>query len=163
MVADLIEQTLSGELGNAALATMSVKGVDPGTLFLEAIFALNSMAPKSLQLDKFLPVSPQRIVVNITGRDLSEVLPHTQLNELCKGLKRSMAHAVIKEVREEVGKLLTHAQTIAEKAVPQLIEEAQQAVDQQLGEEIQRLLALQAKNPLIRDEEISFMKEQQKQ
>ena len=163
MVADLIEQTLSGELGNAALATMSVKGVDPGTLFLEAIFALNSMAPKSLQLDRFLPVTPQRIVVNITGRDLSEVLAHEQLNELCKGLKRTMAHAVIKEVRNDIGTLLTHAQAIAEKAVPELINEAQEAVNQQLGDEIKRLINLQAKNPLIRDDEISYLKEQQAQ
>lgn len=161
MVSDLIEQTLSGELGNAALSTMSVSGVDPGTLFLETIFALNSMAPKSLQLDRFLPVSPQRIVVNITGRDLSEVLPHEQLNELCKGLKRSMAHAVIKEIRNEIGTLLAHAQAIAEKAVPDLISEAEQAVEKQLGAEIQRLVTLQAKNPLIRDDEIEFLKNQQ--
>jgi len=161
MVSDLIEQTLSGELGNAALSTMSVNGVEPGTLFLEAIFALNSMAPKSLQLDRFLPVSPQRIVVNITGRDLSEVLPYAQLNELCKGLKRSMAHAVIKEIRNEIGTLLTHAQTIAEKAVPDLIKAAEQAVEQQLGAEIQRLVSLQAKNPLIRNDEIEFLNNQQ--
>lgn len=160
MVSDLIEQTLSGELGNAALSTISVNGVEPGTLFLEAIFALNSMAPKSLQLDRFLPVSPQRIVVNITGRDLSEVLPHAQLNELCKGLKRSMAHAVIKEIRNEIDTLLTHAQAIAEKAVPDLIKEAERAMEQQLGAEIQRLITLQAKNPLIRDDEIEFLKEQ---
>jgi len=160
MVSDLIEQTLSGELGNAALSTISVNGVDPGTLFLEAIFALNSMAPKSLQLDRFLPVSPQRIVVNITGRDLSEVLPYAQLNELCKGLKRSMAHAVIKEIRNEIGTLLTHAQTIAEKAVPGLIKDAELAMEQQLGAEIQRLVTLQTKNALIRDDEIEFLKEQ---
>lgn len=161
MVTDLIEQTLSGELGNAALATMSVKGVEPGTLFLEAIFALNSMAPKSLQLDKFLPVSPQRIVVNITGRDLSEVLPYEQLNELCKGLKRSMAHAVLKEIRNDIGKLLDHAQKTAEAAVPDLIRQASEAMNQELDTEIQRLISLQAKNPLIRDEEIEALRQQQ--
>ena len=161
MVTDLIEQTLSGELGNAALATMSVKGVEPGTLFLEAIFALNSMAPKSLQLDKFLPVSPQRIVVNITGRDLSEVLPYEQLNELCKGLKRSMAHAVLKEIRNDIGTLLEHAQHLAQEAVPSLISQASEAMNQELGTEIQRLLSLQAKNPLIRDEEIEALRHQQ--
>lgn len=161
MVNDLIDQTLSGELGNAALATMSVKGVEPGTLFLETIFALNSMAPKSLQLDKFLPVSPQRIVVNITGRDLSEVLPHEQLNELSKGIKRSMAHAVLKEIRNDIGTLLEHAQAIAEQAVPELIQQASTQMNQVLSDEIQRLVTLQAKNPLIRDEEIEALRHQQ--
>ena len=161
MVTDLIDQTLTSELGNAAIATMSVAGVDPGTLFLECIFSLNSMAPKSLQLDRFLPVSPQRIVVNITGRDLSEVLPHEQLNELCKGLKRSLAHAVVKEIRNDIGTMLKHAQQIAEQSVPALLKAAEQALSEQLGIEIQRLVSLQAKNALIRDDEIEHLKQQQ--
>lgn len=160
MVTDLIDQTLTGELGNAALAKISVKGVDPGTLFLEAIFALNSMAPKALQLDRFLPVSPQRILVDVSGRDLGEVLPHEQLNELCSGLKRSMAQAVLKEIRNEVSKMMNHAQTIAEKAVPELINNAKHAVEAQLTTEINRLISLQSKNPLIRDDEIEFLKKQ---
>jgi len=163
MVCEAIEQILSGELGNAALATMSVKGVQPGTLFLEAIFALNSMAPKALQLDRFLPVSPQRLVVDISGRDLSEVLPHEQLNALSSGIKRSMAHAVIKEIRNDVGTLLSNAQGIAEQAVPGLIQDARQQLDHFLGDEIQRLRALQTKNPLIRDEEIIILQKQQAQ
>lgn len=162
MVTELIDQTLSGELGNAALAKISVKGIEPGTLFLEAIFALNSMAPKSLQLDRFLPVSPQRILVNISGRDLGDVLPHEQLNELCSGLKRSMAQAVLKEIRNDIGTMMNHAQALAEKAVPELIDSAKQAVEQQLSSEIQRLVSLQSKNPLIRDDEIRYL-EQQKQ
>tara|TARA_R110001592_G_scaffold93168_2_gene270764 strand:+ start:1145 stop:3904 length:2760 start_codon:yes stop_codon:yes gene_type:complete len=160
MVTDLIEQTLSGELGNAALGKISVKGIDPGTLFLEAIFALNSMAPKSLQLDRFLPVSPQRILVNITGSDLGEVLPHEQLNELCSGLKRSMAQAVLKEIRNEVSTMMAHAQAMAEKVVPELIENAKNAVKEQLTSEIKRLISLQSKNPLIRDDEIAFLEKQ---
>jgi ATP-dependent helicase HepA len=160
MVTDLIEQTLTGELGNAALGKISVKGVEPGTLFLEAIFALNSMAPKSLQLDRFLPASPQRILVNITGSDLGEVLSHEQLNELCSGLKRSMAQAVLKEIRNEVSTMMTHAQTMAEKVVPELIENAKNAVEEQLTSEIKRLISLQSKNPLIRDDEISFLEKQ---
>ncbi|WP_255374892.1 helicase-related protein, partial [Oleiphilus sp. HI0079] len=36
MVTELMDQMQSGELGNAALAKISVKGIPPGTLFLEA-------------------------------------------------------------------------------------------------------------------------------
>jgi ATP-dependent helicase HepA len=160
MVTESIEQLLSSELGNAALAQMSVKGVPPGTLFIESIFSLNSMAPKQLQLDRFLPMSPQRIVVNVSGRDLSEVLPHEKLNELCSGIKRSMAHAVVKEIRSEIAALLGHAQAIAEKNVPGLLEQARTKVSQHLEGEIHRLRSLQQKNPLIRDQEITFLENQ---
>ncbi len=163
MVTELIEQTLTGELGNAAVAKISVKGVEPGTLFLEAIFSLNCMAPKSLQLDRFLPVSPQRILVNVTGRDLSEVLPHEQLNKLCSGLKRNMAQAVLKEIRNDIDTMMGHARHLAEKNVPGLIEQAQAELEAQLSTEIKRLISLQAKNPLIRDEEIHYLENRLKQ
>jgi ATP-dependent helicase HepA len=163
MVTELIEQTTSGELGNAAVAKISVKGVEPGTLFLEAVFALNSMAPKALQLDRFLPISPQRVLVNISGRDLSTVLPHEQLNGLCSGLKRNMAQAVLKEIRDDISTMLNHAQALAEKAVPELISGALRKLEEQLGHEIQRMLSLQNKNPLIRDEEIAYLQNRLKE
>ena len=163
MLTELIEQTTTGELGNAAVAKISVKGVEPGTLFLEAIFALNSMAPKSLQLDRFLPISPQRILVNISGRDLSTVLPHEQLNGLCSGLKRNMAQAVLKEIRNDINTMMNHAQALAEQAVPELLNEAKAKLEAQLGGEIKRMISLQSKNPLIRDDEIAWLQQRLQQ
>ncbi len=163
MVAEVMEQTVGGELGNAALATMSVKGVPAGTLFLEAIFTLNSMAPKALQLDRYLPLSPKRVVVNLGGRDLSEVLPHDKLNELCSGVKRKMAPAVVREIRDDMPKLLDQAKALVEPELPNLLDSARQHLSAQLDGEIQRLVTLQARNPLIRDEEIESLRERKAQ
>ena len=163
LVVDIMEQLLGSELGNAALVTMSVDGVKPGTLFLEAIFSLNSMAPQQLQLERFLPISPMRVVVTIAGKDLSQVLPHEKVNQLCSGLKRSMAHAVVKEIRSDIEKLLSHAQAIAEDKVPLYLQKARDAVSENLDLEIQRMIALKEKNPLIRQEEIDFLQTQKEQ
>ncbi|MDX1451743.1 MAG: RNA polymerase-associated protein RapA [Oleiphilaceae bacterium] len=161
MVNEVMEQTLASELGNAAISTMSVKGVPAGTLFLEAIFVLNSMAPRTLQLDRFLPLSPQRYVVNATGRDLGEVLPHDKLNELCTGLRRKVAPAIVKEIRDEMPKLLEHAQKMAENALPEMLAEARQRFDTFFDREIQRMVALAERNPLIREDEINALRAQQ--
>jgi len=163
MVVDLMEQLLSGELGNAGLAKISVKGIPPGTLFLEAIFTVNSMAPSALQLDRYLPLSPQRVVVNIDGRDLSEVLSYEKLNGLTSGFKRTLALQVIKEIRAEFPTLHAHAQTLAEKQLPDLLEQARSRLSEELDSEIHRLQSLQQKNPLIRDEEIEFVRSQKEQ
>lgn len=163
MVTDLMDQMQSGELGNAALAKISVKGIPPGTLFLEAVFTINSMAPRSLQLDKYLPLSPQRIVVNVDGRDLSEVLPYEKLNELSSGIKRNLALQILKEIRGEFGALLGHAQNRAEATLPALLDEARNRLSSDMDAEIHRLHSLQKKNPLIRDEEISFLRNQKEQ
>lgn len=163
IVVEIMEQILGSELGNAAFVTMSVKGVKPGTLFLETLFAFNSMAPNGLQLERFLPVSPMRIVVSATGRDLSEVLPHEKINELCTGLKRKMAPAVVKEVRNEIVSMLAFAQAMAEQRKPQILDQAKADLVEQLDRELARLKALQEQNPLIRDEEIAFLENQKQQ
>lgn len=163
MVTEAMDQLLSSELGNAALVTMSVKGIKPGTLFLEAIFTLNSMAPKALQLDRFLPLSPMRIVVNVEGRDLSEVLKHDKVNELCKGLQRKIAPAIVKEIRGDMATLLDKAQAFAEKQLPERLDNARTELCAKLDAEISRMQSLQTRNPLIRDEEIAHLKAQREQ
>lgn len=163
MVTELMDQLVSGELGNAALAKISVKGIPPGTLFLEGIFTVNSMAPASLQLDKYLPLSPQRVVVNADGRNLSEVLPYEKLNELSSGIKRNLALQILKEIRGEFAALLAHAQAIAEASLPGFLEEARRRLTVELDAEIHRLHSLQQNNPLIREEEIEFLRNQKEQ
>lgn len=163
MVVEAMDQLLSSELGNAALVTISVKGVKPGTLFLEALFTLNSMAPKGLQLDRFLPLSPMRVVVNMGGKDLSDVLPHEKVNELCKGMPRKMAPAIVKEIRNDMATLLETAQGIAETRAQNLLAQARTKVSDTLASELERLQALQKNNPLIRDEEIEHLRLQREQ
>ena len=163
MVSDMLDQLVTGELGNAALAKISVKGIAPGTLFLETVFTLNSMAPKHLQLDKYLPLSPQRFVVDIDGRDLSEVLAYEKLNGLCSGIKRTLALPILKEVRGELPKLLEHAKARAEKQYPALIAAARDQFSVDMDAEIHRLHSLQQKNPLIREEELEFLRNRKAQ
>lgn len=163
MVTETMEQLLGSELGNAAFVTISVKGVQPGTLFLETIFTLNSMAPRQLQLDRYLPISPIRVVVNVTGRDLSDVLTHEKINDLCKGLKRNMAPAVVREVREDIAKLLSHAQGVASEQMAAIVAAAKKRLHEDVGLEIDRLKGLRAKNPLIREEEIVYLEQQLRQ
>src|SRR5690606_4477026 len=49
MVVETMDLMLNSETGNAALATIAVKGLNPGTLLLEAVFAVHSVAPRQLQ------------------------------------------------------------------------------------------------------------------
>lgn len=160
VVVESMEQLLGSELGNAGVVTISVKGVKPGTLFLEAIFCLNSMAPKRLQLDRFLPISPIRVVVNLSGRDLTEVLPHEKINELCTGLRRKLAPAIIKEIRDDIARLHEKAEALVQPKVQACLSQAKEALSTKLNAEIQRMQSLKAQNPLIRDEEIAYMIEQ---
>ncbi len=160
MVVETMEMLQTAELGNATVATISVKGLQPGTLLLETYFTVNCIAPKQLQVDRFLPITPIRVMSDVNGRDLGEVLPHERLNGMCEKVKRNTAQAIVKQVRNDIEKMLTHSTTIAEKKLPTIINTANEKMMSSLKVEVDRLEALQAINPTIRDEEINFFKQQ---
>ncbi|WP_197466314.1 hypothetical protein, partial [Oleiphilus sp. HI0080] len=79
------------------------------------------------------------------------------------GIKRTLALQILKEIRGEFGALLAHAQRRAEAVLPTLLDEARTRLSADMDAEIHRLHSLQQKNPLIREEEISFLRNQKEQ
>jgi len=160
IVTGVMESVASSGLGKAALASLSVKALPPGTLLLEAVFAVHCPAPETLQLSRYLPVSPVRLVVDVNGRDLSRALPHDRLNELCANIRRRTAQVIVPQIRAEVETMVDHVERLAEPALAPLQELALARLEESFGPEIQRLEALRKVNPAIRDEEIDFLRQQ---
>ena len=157
MMVEAMEMVHSTELGNAAIGTIKLKGIAPGTMLLESLFTINCVAPKALQVERFLPISPLRLLVDARGKDLAALLPHTRLNTLVERVGKSTALAIIKQVRTEVESKMTMATAMAETQLKELLVEAEARMIEILGEELQRLKALQSVNPSIRPEEISHL------
>lgn len=162
MVSEAMEMILGTELGNATLGTISVKGLMPGTLLLETFHTIHCVAPKQLQLERFLPLTPIRILVDVTGKNLSKILNYEQLNKMCEPLKLHTAQTIVKEVRDDIAKMIEYGNKMAEEQAPELIAKARSAMQASIQQEIHRLEALQNINPSIRQEEISFFKQQVK-
>ncbi|MDX1456703.1 MAG: RNA polymerase-associated protein RapA [Marinobacter sp.] len=160
LVTGVMESVTSTDLGKAALASMSVKGLPPGTLMLEALFKVHCPAPQSLQLSRYLPLSPLRLLVDIQGRNLSAALPHERLNDLCSNIRRRTAQAVVPKIRAEVETMVDHAETLADQQLEPMREAALARVRSFFKPEIDRLKALQRTNPAIRAEEIEFFETQ---
>ncbi|RMJ03155.1 RNA polymerase-associated protein RapA [Marinobacter litoralis] len=160
MVTGVMDSVTSSGLGKAALANLSVKALPPGTLLLEAVFAVHCPAPESLQLTRYLPVSPLRLVVDVNGRDLSKALPHDRLNELCSNIRRRTAQAIVPKIRAEVETMVDHAERLSDPHLIPLKEQALAQVEAGFEPEIRRLEALQKVNPAIRDEEVDFLRDQ---
>ena len=118
------------------------------------------MAPRDLQLHRYLPVQPIRMLFNTEGKDLSKVVSHDNLNKMTTKLKMRVARPVVEQVRDEIEKMIKHSQVASESLLPAIIEQAKSAMQQSLGEELQRLKSLQAVNPNIRDGEIEFLQHQ---
>jgi ATP-dependent helicase HepA len=160
MVNESMEMILDSELGNATLTTISIKNIAPGTIFLETFYTVNCAAPKELQLDRFLPFTPIRILMDVTGKNLSKILGYEQLNEMCEPVKRHLGYPIVKQVRDDLEHILANSNKVAEEQMAEMINLGQTEMKQSIGHEVSRLEALQKINPAIRDEEIAFFKQQ---
>ena len=160
LVADAIDMILSGETGNATVATLPVKGLKPGSLLLEVIYGTRCIAPKSLQLEKCLPLSPMRYLLTAKGGDYADKIGHDLINSRAERVKKATAQAGVAAIRSDIESIIEKADALADARLPELISQAQQVNRERLETEVARLTALQKVNPAIRDEEIAYFTDQ---
>ncbi|TDG12080.1 RNA polymerase-associated protein RapA [Seongchinamella unica] len=158
MIQEAMDMVLSTELGNAALGTLKLKGVPPGTMLLEALYTVNCVAPRALQVERFLPLSPIRLLVDARGKQLADLVPHARLNSLVERVKKPTALAIIKQVHQEVDAKMAIANQQAEARLEEILTAAEQDMRNDLGAELSRLEALRELNPAIREEELEHLR-----
>ena len=158
MILEAMDMVSSTELGNAAIGTIKLKGVAPGTMLLEALYTANCVAPRALQVERFLPLSPMRLLVDARGKDLADLVPHERLNELIEKIKKPTALAIIKQVHREVEAKMSLASTKAEQKLQEVLDHGEATMRRQLGAELSRLEALRELNPSIRPEELDHLR-----
>lgn len=158
MVQDAMDLILNSEFGNAALITLSLKGVQPGTLMLESLFAVQCPAPRHLQLGRFLPLNPTRLLLTGDGRDLSDMLSHDKLNEIGGRIKRKNAQQILPRLRDDIEALLPRAQTLAEETLPEAMAQAREALAAHYDGEIETLSQLSILSAEKRDQRIAMLK-----
>lgn len=160
MVSECMEMILDSELGNATLATISIKSIKPGTLFLESFFTALCAAPKNLQLDRFLPLTPIRVLMDVSGKNLSSILDYKQLNQMCEPVKRHLGYPIIQQIDADLETMLTQSKKVAEGQLQEIIKHATNQMKESITHEVNRLEALKSINPSIREDEIAFYKRQ---
>jgi ATP-dependent helicase HepA len=158
MLQEAMDMVLSTELGNAAIGTIKLKGVPPGTMLLEALYTVNCVAPRELQVERFLPLNPMRLLVDARGKDLAGIVPHERLNSLIEKVKKPTALAIIKQVHKEVEAKMSLATNQAEEQLHSVLSAAEQEMRASLGGELERLEALRRVNPSIRAEELDHLR-----
>jgi ATP-dependent helicase HepA len=160
MVSDSMELVLGSELGNAAIGAIKIKALPAGTYLIECFFTVQCSGPKHYQLQRYLPATPIRVLLEASGKDLGDILKHVQLNKLRSHLKRSNRFAIIKQLKPQLEALIQQAQQFAEKKAQPLINEAQRNANTMLNGELQRLQELKKLNGSVREAEITFFEQQ---
>jgi len=154
LVSNAIDMILSHEQGNTALCTIKHKSLKPGTLILEAVYVLESSSGGELQLNRYLPLSTIRVVLDVEGNDLSSQFTHAQITQLRTAVGLEIATTVVKSQKQELKYLIDECEKQALLRAPDIIRNARQQAHELFQGEIQRLQALLQTSPNVRSEEI---------
>ena len=160
MVTGVMDMILNGDYGNTAFCSMKLAPYKTGVLLLEAIFATSCPAPPALQLQRYLPLTITRVVVDSKGNDVSELLTEQHFDKRGQRVRMLTAQDVIRHTRTRISAMIEHAQQLAENQKAALVDAARTDMQMLQQTELKRLRALAAVNPNIRQEEIDHLVEE---
>jgi ATP-dependent helicase HepA len=163
MVRESMELVLSDEIGNASIGLLKNPALPVGTFFLECLYTLEAMAPSKLQLGRYLPTTPVRVLIDAKGNDLDDKINEKVLDTQLAPVKKQIALQLTKALSPQVAPLVAKAEKHANNKIASIQQRALAGMQLNLQAEEQRLIALATVNPSVRQEEIDFIALQQQE
>jgi ATP-dependent helicase HepA len=163
MVRGALDLILSEQTGNASIGLLKNPALPVGTFFLECLFALEASAPSKLQLGRYLPTTPIRVLVDSKGNNLADKIAEPVLDQQLTPVKKVVALQLVKALKAQIPELVAKAELQAKTQVPTIQHNALQQMQKALQDEQQRLTALAKINPNVRQAEIDFIDLQQQE
>ncbi len=161
MVRGVMDLVLSDEIGNTSIGLLKNEALPVGTFFLECLFTIEATAPEHLQLSRYLPTTPIRVLIDKSGNNLANKVSESVLDNQLSPVKKQMSIQLIKALKSQIMPLVTKAEVHASQQITTIQEKALDEMHDKLNQEHQRLTALKAINPSVRQAEIDFILHQQ--
>jgi ATP-dependent helicase HepA len=155
-----IDLVLQGDFGKSSIAVLQDKRLESGSFLLESIYRVSCQAAKELQLNRFLPSTTMRVLMDSQHRDLSKAISTAELNKKCQHVDKSHLMTLLNENKTPISEVSHLSEQCAMKQLPTIIKHSNEQMLVTLSAEIKRLVALKEINPNIRNEEIEFLKNQ---
>ncbi len=111
-------------------------------------------------LGRFLPQTPIRILLDAKGNNLSAKVEFEGFNRQLSPVNRHLASKLVNSVQKEIHVLIAQAEQEIVKEQVTVREAAQAEMETSLRAELDRLQALKAVNPNIRDDELELIESQ---
>lgn len=160
MIRQGIDLIASGDIGKASMALLINKQLPAGTLLVELIYIIESQSPKGLQLNRFLPPTPVRLLLDSKGNNLAGQVNFDTLQNKLKPLGKDITNKMVKMARPNIEQLIKLGDHKITEIAQAQIREASKLADQTLSTELNRLIALKAVNKNIRQAEIDVLEQQ---
>ncbi|KDN26746.1 ATP-dependent helicase [Vibrio fortis] len=160
MIQGGIDLLLSEGVGTSAVSLLKNKALPVGTILLELVYLVDAQAPKRSGISQFLPKTPIRLMMDGRGNDLSSQVEFEGFNRQLSPVNRHLASKLVNSVQADIHKLIEAGEAQVLPKVEEVRDQAQKEMQANLNGELERLQALKAVNPNIRDEELQVIETQ---
>lgn len=154
-----MDLVISGSMGNTAVAVIKNKALKTGTVLIEFVFIAEVIAPKALQLVRYLPKEALRCLLDAKGNNLADKVSFETLNKQLEKVPRGSAVKFVKAQRTMLEKQVLIAEQKMQAVYQEKVAEAKKRFAAEMDEELARLVALKAVNPNVRDNELAILEE----
>jgi ATP-dependent helicase HepA len=159
MVLSAMDLVLSSDTGNAAVSVVKHPQLKSGLFLLELLFVVECSAPVELQLGRFLPPTPIRILLDQNKNNVSAMIKHDELIETGDSFEKAQISQFLSSQRQHIFDMIKTAEQQAAVQMKSIVTESSNRMIMTLTGEIKRLVRLKLVNPGIKDQEIEQLKE----
>jgi len=157
MVTDAMDLILNEGYGQGDAQVIATDEIRQGMTLIEAVFTVQCTAPAELRTDRYLRSSTKTIHVGIDGKDYTENMAMVDVESHRRHYDRNKLKQVVLGNKGPIGQMIEKARTIVDADLPDLLAEANEALDEEFAEDIDRLKALSKVNPLVSQEDIAAL------
>lgn len=151
-----IDLILGSEIGATSVALLKNKALPVGSILLELIFVAESAAHP--QLYRFMPPTPIRLLMDKNGQNLGEKVTFDAFNRQLTPVNRHLGSKLVTASQPVIHGLIGKGQAIAEELKAGIVDKARAQMAQTLQQDLDRLEALKAVNPNVRDSELDYLR-----
>lgn len=151
-----IDLILGSEIGATSVALLKNKALPVGSILLELIFVAESAAHP--QLYRFMPPTPIRLLMDKNGQNLGEKVAFDAFNRQLTPVNRHLGSKLVTASQPVIHGLIGKGQAIAEELKAGIVDKARAQMAQTLQQDLDRLEALKAVNPNVRDSELEYLR-----
>lgn len=159
MVLSAMDLVLSSETGNAAVSIVKHPQLKAGQFLLELLFIVECSAPAALQIGRFLPPTPLRVLIDQNQKDVTAAVSHESMRDMLDSIDKEQISQFLNSQRQHIQDMINVGEQKAKAVMQGLITESSNLMISAFTGEIKRMVRLKKINPGIKDQEIQQLKE----
>lgn len=156
MVIGIMDFISSKEMGNVTMASWKTVSKEP--FLFEGYFVLSAIADKKLQLQKWFPPTPLRVLLNAKMEDVTQKLPKKFLDENVESLDQEKRAQMKDLPKDFIKECIKKGKELCIARAKQYKDKFKDDMLKFMNAEIERLEALRKVNPTVSETEILMLR-----